>query len=472
VIGSQLVRWWVAATGLSATGAVLGGIFSCRQLSGIQDNPPTDLATTLCGLPYGTTTCASCVSTSCCGESEACAADPVFCSPYESCLGACNGDPACRSKCTIDHPVPADNAAPVSALSACLASKCETECRLTCGGFAGYLSEPDASTACQSCFAKSNACSDALACGSSAECDAFWRCRLACETATMDCAQACERQHDAGVSFFRPLYEDYASTCAGPCNYGGYWACAGSVAWPNANSTQVTWTGWVYDWETKTGLPDASVTLCTNCPCPSATNGVVMSGQTDSNGYVTLMFQQAISPTGQGSTYCWQTSAAGYLTTFSYDGYPFTLPIENYTIDPLNQKTQWGVPLLTPAAEMANDTALHATYDPTRAIFVAGAVFDCLGNPAAAGGAEVSIDTRDPMVLALNAFDAGPDALPTGTTGAGGQRYTTLFLDVPTDAGSVTLTATVPGVGPVSQVSASVSPNTITVVGLPPTPMP
>ena len=110
------------------------------------DNPPADLSTNACGLPYGTTTCASCASTSCCAESNACVGDPDFCAPYESCLGACNGDPACRSKCTIDHPVPAVNAAPVSALSACLVSHCEDECGLACGGFAGYLSMPDAAT--------------------------------------------------------------------------------------------------------------------------------------------------------------------------------------------------------------------------------------------------------------------------------------------------------------------------------------
>jgi hypothetical protein len=43
------------------------------------------------------------------------------------------------------------------------------------------------------------------------------------------------------------------------------------------------------------------------------------------------------------------------------------------------------------------------------------------------------------------------------------------LFNVPVDA-SVTLTATVPGVGQVSQVTAPVAPNTVTQIGLPPTP--
>jgi hypothetical protein len=34
---------------------------ACRQLVGITDNPPEDLVTSICGLPYGTNVGASCV---------------------------------------------------------------------------------------------------------------------------------------------------------------------------------------------------------------------------------------------------------------------------------------------------------------------------------------------------------------------------------------------------------------------------
>ncbi len=78
--------------GLVAVVTAIAGVVACRQLVGITDNPPEDLVTSICGLPYGTNTCASCVNTSCCTESTACAADPV-CAAYESCLGKCNGIP-------------------------------------------------------------------------------------------------------------------------------------------------------------------------------------------------------------------------------------------------------------------------------------------------------------------------------------------------------------------------------------------
>ncbi len=391
----------------------------------------------------------------------------MICAPYESCLGACNGDPACRSKCTIDHHVPADNAAPVSALSACLASKCESECGLGCGGFAGYLSEPDAAAACQSCFATSNACSDARRCGSSPECDAFWRCYLAC--ATPDCQTTCVADHDAGASLVRSLYKDFSGTCAKPCGYGAYWACAGKVVWPAAESRTYTWTEYVYDWESKMGVPNAQVTVCTSCPCPTATNAVVAQGQTDSDGYVTLNFQQALSITGQGSIPCYQVTAPGYLTAFAYGASPLTKA--GWSVrNGLVPRETWGVELFTPAAQQANDESVGATYDPTRAIFVSGGVSDCLGSPAPTGGANVSINTRDPMVLALTATDAGPDAGLTATTGAAGQSYTVIFFDVPVDAGSVTLTTTVPGVGQVSQVAVNAAPNTVVEVPLVTTP--
>jgi hypothetical protein len=92
-------------------------VVACRQLVGITDNPPTDLTSTLCGLPYGASLCASCVQANCCAESTTCAADPA-CAAFETCLGKCNGGPGCRSQCIGDNPV--GTSRDVSALSACL----------------------------------------------------------------------------------------------------------------------------------------------------------------------------------------------------------------------------------------------------------------------------------------------------------------------------------------------------------------
>lgn len=56
------------------------------------------------------------------------------------------------------------------------------------------------------------------------DCDAYWRCYLACPTP--DCKFSCALEHEAGVSLFRAVQSDYAAACSGACQYGNYWASA------------------------------------------------------------------------------------------------------------------------------------------------------------------------------------------------------------------------------------------------------
>ncbi len=447
------MQWRVGAVGVVAivAFAAISGALSCRQIVGIMDNPPADLSTNACGLPYGTTTCASCASTSCCAESNACVGDPDFCAPYESCLGACNGDPACRSKCTIDHPVPAVNAAPVSALSACLVSHCEDECGLACGGFAGYLSMPDAATGCASCLEKNGSgCSDERACGTSAECDTFWRCWLACPTP--DCQWACAPEHDAGAATFRPLQLDFAGACAAECGYGAYWACAGHIEWPAAKSSTVENVDVVYDFSSQSPVAGATVSVCAGCPCPQPNTPLLAQGSTDDAGVFTLAWQQQVSPAGIGSTYCWQVTAPGYLPTFAYSTDPISEPRWSNGDYPFpNGKTTVGLALVTPAAQQENANA--SGYDGGRGTLGVG-VFDCLFSPA--DGVEVTIDSRDPMMTPTVAPDGGPEAGATSVTAGGGRAY---FLNVPD--GGYTLTVTLPNGQPVSQANIQIAGGTL-----------
>src|ERR1700677_2428390 len=92
--------WFCIAGTITTALAAAGG---CRQIAGISDSPPQALTSTVCGLPYGTSTCAACVNESCCASSTACAADDA-CAAYEGCLGQSAGDPERRSQCGIDHP--------------------------------------------------------------------------------------------------------------------------------------------------------------------------------------------------------------------------------------------------------------------------------------------------------------------------------------------------------------------------------
>ena len=229
----------------------MASLIACRQVAGITENPREALTSTVDGVSYGTTACASCVNTNCETESTACATDTV-CTAYEACLGECKGDPKCRSQCTIDDP--AGTASDVSALSACLASKCETACGLACGGIADLITETASATSCQSCIeTNTNACADARRWGTSVDGDAYWRCILACPTP--DCRGMCGIANPSGASLYASFRTEYAGICSGPCAYGKYWACLGRVNWPEAKSKTVMATIVVRDYASMQGVP-------------------------------------------------------------------------------------------------------------------------------------------------------------------------------------------------------------------------
>ncbi len=404
ILRSQMWRrMW--GLGLVAVVAAITGVLACRQLVGITDNPPEDLVTSFCGLPYGTNVCASCVQASCCTESAACAADAT-CSAYESCLGKCSGDPKCRSQCTIDNPV--GTASDVSALSACLASNCESACGLACGGVANLLSPPGAAVACEQCLQQKSACAQGRACGTSVECDGLWRCWLACTT--VDCLGACTASNDAGASLVRDLYQEYSGVCSAACNYGNDWTCAGTFnQWPSAQSPTVNLTWWVYDYQSQTGVNGADVEICTSCPCPSANAPVLAHGSTDSNGYFTLPVPQVVSPVGVPSALCVQATAAGYMTTFQ-QFVPLSKPAVSIQ-DLLTPPAAAATPLLTVSAQTANETAFGATYDPARGV-IGVTVWDCLGSPANDVNVTLMLDGGDEGVVVLGASMPGPTGCP------------------------------------------------------------
>ena len=129
----------ITAAGGLAFAALFAGPTGCRQVVGIESSPEIDLATSACGLPFGTPACAACASGSCCSESKACA-DDAECAPYGACMGPCEGDPKCWAECLVAHRTDAPAA---TSLGVCMAKSCETACGLTCGAFAGVQVDPD-----------------------------------------------------------------------------------------------------------------------------------------------------------------------------------------------------------------------------------------------------------------------------------------------------------------------------------------
>jgi hypothetical protein len=449
---------------LASSAAILVSLAACRQLVGITDNPPMDLTSTLCGLPYGTSVCASCVNTNCCTESTTCAADPV-CSAYEGCLGKCNGDPKCRSQCTIDYPV--GTVSDVSALSACLAANCETACGLTCGGIADLISEPDAAVACQQCLAGSP-CSQAKACASSEACygDLWSTLGLTSGSAEVYEQLLCAGSAASGLNFqvwtsvevcgTNPPTIDadaalsstataFTSSCATPCSIGNYWACVGHVSWPPPAPTCAI--GYrVTDYVTGAPVARALASVCSptdpNCSQP------LHQGTTDANGQVSLTVP---TDTGLGSP-------LGFLRVTS----PNIVPYDQY----------WGFPLIqaqlpiytgeaiTPTENQQLLNSIHIMQDPTRGQ-LSVQVNDC--RLAAAPGVKITLSPAD--------------LLTQGFSSTGSQTFTTdqtgfvLFVNVP--SGLTQITATPLALGkPSSQIDVNVQPGAITVVGMYPTPTP
>jgi len=443
--------------GLFAALIALASIAACRQLVGITDNPPEDLVTSICGLPYGTNTCASCVSTSCCTESTTCAADPG-CAAYQSCLGQCSGDPGCRSRCIGDNPV--GTSSDVSALSACLASNCETACGLTCGSIGASVAPPDAGASCETCLeSKGASCDPARACGSSVDCQAYAQCLHA--YTTPDWFQACATEHDAGAALYALLDNVASAGCAAACAYGLDWRCVGHVTWPTPAGPPGSATTFVFDrvhdGNTSAAIAGAKVAFCTASNV-SGSLGVgapqcdppFVSGVTNDAGYVEINVPTAEPNSGT-------LVGSDWWALVSAPGYP---PFYYYSFFPLSQSVWTASPGLSPYVFTASDlaaayaAALDGGAQTPGTGGVQAWVYDCQYH--AAPGVQV---TASPAVLSSDA----------GTVASGFGMGSASFGNVP--VGTLTLTATPPGLGKaIGQFSFYVTESAETVVGLYPQP--
>ncbi len=442
------------------------GVVACRQIADISDSPPEKLATSTCGLAYGTSTCAACVNASCCAPSMACAADPA-CSAYENCLGPCNGDPACRSRCTIDHPAGA--ASDVSALSACVASKCEALCGLTCGGMTDLISAPDAAAACQQCL-QTSACAQAQTCASSQPCDAYMRSTLA--FGTLDSVEAfeqlqCASSDAAGLSLdiggrfevcgktpqvnadagLSSRADAFRFTCTTPCETGNYWACAGHVSWPPPKASTSTIELVLTDYVTNLPVAGATARVCSPTDVPNCSEPL-QQGTSDANGLVSLTFPNAAA-INMGLNGFVRITSPDIVTQDIYWGFPL---VESSLF--LTQQ------VVTPAEDQQLLDSVHVTPESARGQLDLYAS-DCLYQ--AAPGVQVVLTPSD---MLTQGFSSGGSQ-----TTVTDQKGLLFFVNAP--AGETQITATPPALGkPSSQISVNVQPGNITFVFLFPTPNP
>jgi hypothetical protein len=185
-------------------------------------------------------------------------------------------------------------------LTTCMATRCETECGLTCGGIASADTAPDAAVACQACFqSSSSTCASERACASSADCVDWLQCSASCSTP--DCWRACDDLYglaDAGfagtasyLGITPPQLSALAtsggvSTCGTACALGSDWACVSHVHLPTATTGATTLETQVLDGVSTKPVTSGEVLMCRfgdpTCNAPLA------RGLWDPNGFVTV----------------------------------------------------------------------------------------------------------------------------------------------------------------------------------------
>ncbi len=356
--------------------AAIFGSASCRQIVGIEDSPQIDIPTSAGGIEYSTGACAACAQTSCIAESTVCSTRPP-CKAYEDCLGTCNGDPKCRAQCTEDNRIGLGSTNEISTLSVCLASNCEPDCNLSCGGVAAYITPPSTAAACEKCL--TDDCDVENACARNIDCDDYVRCVLACPTP--DCEQACASTHGDGYMLFGRFDALRSSkNCATACAYGNDWSCAGHISppVPKSRSTAMTFLG-IYDRttvaSTMTAVEGAQVTICGavgNGTDVSCSPSLVPAMATDSHGDATFpAVPIAQSLEGTGLIGYGRIQAAGYLDTYFFWGFPLS-----------ESSLTWGPPF-TPSLFL--DPVAASPQVGTGTVFVVA--FDCLGHQA--GGVRI-----------------------------------------------------------------------------------
>jgi hypothetical protein len=400
---------------------------ACRQIVGFDERHPPDAAADMeaCALRYGAAACAVCAQASCCHELSACAANPA-CAPYETCVGACNGDATCRAQCGNDHPPGTSSEG--SSLAACLVAKCEGPCELTCGALA-YGVQPDAAEACQSCVSIS-ACDQNRACASAQDCDALVRCRVACGF-RYDCMQECARQHPESASMAEAVGGAavllLGAVCSSECGSGGNWSCVGHVQPALTSPETISVAVGVGDYYTHQPFSGVDMSLCvaTDPDCSATT--AYDSRQTDAMGTALLQLTRHGSVDQLLSFYV-QVTSSGLVPTRYYWGFPLTEASVSLTGD-----YALGFVTASPAEFDSFYESLSATRDSLKGTV---RVFprDCLGNPA--GDVEVSLSGSVIKPIYNRSLTAIATEAPLGSAA---------FFNVP--PGRVELTATSKALG-------------------------
>jgi hypothetical protein len=450
-------------------GAVGGGVLlvlaaACRQLVGIGDEPPTDLADAgtvraeagadadaeveagPTGITYAGAQCEACVQTHCTPQATACAGETA-CSQLEGCAGKCDGgDPTCRAKCVELHRIGPDPFE--TGFEACLATNCASPCGITCGSVSAFFGA-DAAPACASCFENNaTACNAGIDCAKQAGCMTGGWCIEV--NNNPDRQQTCLAAIDAGRDALHGVNVALLGSCLDQCAVGDQWYCVGHVTPPPSTGQPTTLNMSLYDTQSPTvPVAGATVSLCAQelPPCH-----VVTSATSGSDGGLTLTVPNNVG--GAGATGFLSITGTNLLPELYYWSSPLSELATSLNIATLTQTETSGFLMLASSqVGVPIDLSSHGlvTVFPT----------DCQGTFSGGVFVSISSSVSDPTTRVvyfnkgLFSFDAGSS--PNGIVA---------IVNVP--PGPFTLTATPRALGvPSSTVQGYAVKNTATVVFTP-----
>ena len=382
------------------------------------------------------------------------------CSQYQSCLGACVGDPQCRSQCTVDNRIGAAGSSAECcrrSLWACLVSHCSTECALSCGDMAAYVA-PRCVRALREVLSVGLR-PDHGACASSVDCDAYTRVS-SWPVRRPIAGKPAPPRTTPGLRSFAPVQQACAGSCARRRARTGTTGTAVSVTSSGRlsraprkctrnRSLTMSRTRQSRDWT----CSSARVAQCS-----TPINIVLAHGQTDDAGTITLPVPFYVNAAGVPATECAQSTSPANPPTIvpTLDYYSFPPSEPTFMVTSMFFQTL-ASQVLTPDESAQYYMTFGLRQDPMRGQ-LAALVYDCLGSLAAGV-----------QVRTTNLSDAGGVSVE-GVTDAGTSSSGLISFDnMP--PGSSTLTATPRGLGkPASVFTANVAAGTLTGVDMFPTP--
>jgi hypothetical protein len=425
---------------------VLGVVVACRQVAGIQEEPPQDVKTT-CGLPYAGS-CGTCIERACCDAARACAGSALCAAAARvdaACIAECGTNIDCRARCYVERNAgeklsPRSAPPETTAMTMCILTSCESECARLCGGNvfgAGGFVDVSQTQACTECVVQ-NACEPTRDFARSSECAELGRCSSSCTTP--DCRDGCVgKLSDQGRAIVERAGKANAP-CQTTCGAGTDFTCLGHVGWPNAKSDHVELR--IYVDRLSAPVADADVAFCSDYDCTRPTQ----TGKTGPDGRLMMRF-----PVGFGGL-------GGYLLVTS----PKSVPVLTFYTYPLTEPVvDVFIPAFDPSQVADALKAVGVVQDPSRGYVIAD-VQDCQGSAAA--GVKVTT-SGDPIAQEYYAANGAPARGATSTARDG----TVYIANAP--AGSLDLVATPEALGrPSSRMTIYVRPGAISRVVLLPTP--